>query len=235
MELLQVSHASVSFGGVKALQDVSLSVSKGEIFGLLGPNGAGKTTLFNAIAGVYPLNTGTIKFCDGDITRMPTPERCRRGIARTFQITQPFASLTVEENIMVGASLRSTSLQQMRRVARHCAKLVGLQTKLASLGNELSTGQRKRLELARALATEPTLILLDEITGGVDEGSIGGLVNLVAELRSGGMTIVLIEHNMTILTKLADRVLFMVEGSVLASGEPRTVMADPRIIKLYLG
>jgi branched-chain amino acid transport system ATP-binding protein len=233
--MLQIEGVSISFGGIKALSQVSLNVEEGRIFGLLGPNGAGKTTLFNAIAGVYPVDSGKMRFNGQDITAFSTPQRCRMGIARTFQITQPFAKLTVAENIMVGASLHTSSLRRMREVAGEYAELVGLGAKLNSLGSELSTGQRKRLEMARAMATQPKLLLLDEVTGGVDHASIGGLIELVAKLRADGVTIVLIEHNMDVLTTLSDQVLFMVRGEALATGDAQRVMQDERVVSLYLG
>lgn len=223
------------FGGLVALSGVNLNVRRNEIYGLLGPNGAGKTTLFNIIAGVYQASQGSVIFQDKPINRLRPDQRCRLGIARTFQITQPFGELTVQENVMVGAMTHNNALTAMREEAKDHIEVVGLWAKRNEPAKTLSTGQRKRLELARALATRPTLLLMDEVTGGVDQPSIPGLIDLVSSLRDRGITLVLIEHNMAVMTELADHLTFLSRGSVLCEGKPKDVMQEPAVVELYLG
>ncbi|OJY36812.1 MAG: hypothetical protein BGP06_14115 [Rhizobiales bacterium 65-9] len=234
-DLLDVRGVTCRFGGLVALDNVSLKVVQGEIVGLIGPNGAGKTTLFNVIAGAVRPSAGEIILDGGDIAGLPPHQRSRRGLARTFQITQPFINMTVEENIMVGALRFGGSLAAMRRRVEPILEAVGLKDRRSILAKGLSTGQRKRLELGRALATEPRLLLMDEVTGGVDQPSIPGLLELVLSLRAAGRTIVLIEHNMRVMRGLADRLIFLNRGSLLAEGPPDAVVTDPRVIDIYLG
>ncbi|MBN9062057.1 MAG: ABC transporter ATP-binding protein [Rhizobiales bacterium] len=234
-DLLDVRGVTCRFGGLVALDNVSLKVVQGEIVGLIGPNGAGKTTLFNVIAGAVRPSAGEIILDGGDIAGLPPHQRSRRGLARTFQITQPFINMTVEENIMVGALRFGGSLAAIRRRVEPILEAVGLKDRRSILAKGLSTGQRKRLELGRALATEPRLLLMDEVTGGVDQPSIPGLLELVLSLRAAGRTIVLIEHNMRVMRGLADRLIFLNRGSLLAEGPPDAVVTDPRVIDIYLG
>lgn len=233
--LLAIERVSMRFGGLVALRDVDLEVEEGEIFGLLGPNGAGKTTLFNVISGLYRPTAGRLLFRGREVTRLPPHRRARHGLARTFQITQPFAELTVEENVMVGALSHCNRLAQAREHARDLVGFVGLENKRHALAKELSTGQRKRLELARAMAIRPRLLLMDEVTGGVDQKSIPGLVELALRLRDSGVTIVMVEHNMGVITRLADRMMFLDRGEALLTGTPHEVMGDERVRSLYLG
>ena len=233
--MIETRSVGISFGGIVAVEDISLSVAGGEVFGLLGPNGAGKTTLFNLIAGAAALQSGSILLGGKDVSRLRPDARSRAGIARTFQITRPFADLTIAENIMVGMLQHRAPLPSMRAEAGRLAEQVGLAAKLHSPAKELSTGQRKRLELARALATRPRVLLLDEITGGVDEASIGGLVDLVLLLKGSGMAIIVVEHNVGVMRSVADRVLFMNRGRSVAQGLPDEVMAHADVIELYLG
>ncbi len=233
--LLVLEELSKHFGGVCAADRVNLSVEEGEIVGLIGPNGAGKTTLFNLITGFEEADGGRVIF-DGRVVTGLRPDQLNRiGIARTFQILKPFPRMTVEENVMVGALVRHPRAQEARDKARHCIELVGLDHKMKALGRELSTGQRKRLEMARAMATEPRLLLLDEITGGVDQPSIPGLIQLVMTLRANGVTLLVIEHNMRVIMELVDRVVFLNLGAKLAEGPPREVAAHPEVTRLYLG
>ncbi|MCC7275886.1 MAG: ABC transporter ATP-binding protein [Alphaproteobacteria bacterium] len=234
-EILRVEGLGIRFGGLVAVNDVAFTVRRGEVFGLLGPNGAGKTTLFNLIAGALRPTSGRIWFEGRDVTRLGPDRRSRRGIARTFQITQPFAELTVEENVMAAALVRHRSLAEMRAAAGPFVEMVGLAHKRHALAKELSTGQRKRLELARAMATGPRLLLLDEVTGGVDQASIPGLIDLVARLRAEGMTLILVEHNMRVIMRLSDRMMFLNRGEKLAEGPPDAIAAHPDVVGLYLG
>ena len=233
--ILKTKDLSINFGGLVALDTINLDVSVGEIYGLLGPNGAGKPTLFNLIAGRYLPSNGRVYLNGTDITKHPPHQRVRRGIARTFQIPQPFHELTVEENVMVGAITRFSTLPEMREAVAHLVDQVGLSHKRNELAKRLSTGQRKRLELARALATEPRLLLLDEVTGGVDQPSIPGLIDLIAGLREKNFTILLIEHNTTVMMELSDRMMFLNRGKKLIEGLPNDVANHPEVINLYLG
>lgn len=233
--LLRVEAVTMTFGGIVAIDNLSLEVKQGQILALMGPNGAGKTTTFHVIAGVHKPDRGTIVFEGRDITAMRPDGRCRAGLARTFQITQPFEELSVTENIMVGARPFHSSMAELRRAAEGYADKVGLADKLDVAAKGLSTGQRKRLELARAMATRPRLLLMDEVTGGVDMKSIPGLIELVKTLRADGLTIVLIEHNMKVITELADEAIFMNRGARMVSGTPREVASDPAVVELYLG
>ena len=233
--LLSVEQVSVHFGGFVALDNISFEVQAGEIFGLLGPNGAGKTTLFNTVAGVNRPTLGKVKLDGVDITGMRPNRRCSMGLARTFQITQPFLDLSVEENVMVGLVPKGKSLPEMREQVGEVISNVGLAAKRHAKACELSTGQRKRLELARALATEPCLILLDEVTGGVDHASLGELIELVARLPEQGITVVVVEHNMAMMMKLAHRMMFLNRGQLVVQGDPQTVVSNPEVVNLYLG
>ena len=233
--LLDVRDLTKHYGGVSASYEVTFSLAEGEIFGVIGPNGAGKTTLFNLITGFDQPDHGTIVFGGRDITALRPDQRSRAGIARTFQILKPFPRMTVEENVMVGALPRTRGVAEARERAGHCIELVGLAEKRHALGRELSTGQRKRLEMARAMATRPTLLLLDEVTGGVDQPSIPGLIDLVGSLRDEGVSLLVIEHNMRVIMELADRVMFLNLGRKLAEGPPAEVARHPDVTRLFLG
>jgi branched-chain amino acid transport system ATP-binding protein len=233
--LLDVRGLTKHYGGVSASDDIAFSVADGEIFGVIGPNGAGKTTLFNLITGFEKPDHGTIVFGGRDITALRPDQRNRAGIARTFQILKPFPRMTVEENVMAGALPRTQGVAEARERAGQYIELVGLAEKRHALGRELSTGQRKRLEMARAMATQPTLLLLDEVTGGVDQPSIPGLIDLVGRLRNEGVSIMVIEHNMRVLMELADRVMFLNLGRKLAEGLPTEVVRHPEVTRLFLG
>lgn len=233
--LLEVKNVTKAFGGIVAVNDLSLTVAPGEILALMGPNGAGKTTTFNLIAGTLTPSSGTIIFDGQDISRAKPNARCKAGIARTFQITQPFDELTVVENVMVASMPYHRSMADMRRDARRYVEMVGLAERMDVPAKGLSTGQRKRLEMARAMATRPRLLLLDEVTGGVDQKSIPGLLDLVKMLRKEGQTLVIIEHNMRVINELSDRAVFMNRGKRLASGPPEDVATHPQVVELYLG
>ena len=233
--LLEVRGLTRRFGGVFANRDVSFDVGEGRIVGLIGPNGAGKTTLFNLITGFLAPDSGEVCFDGGAVTGMRPDVLNRLGIARTFQILKPFPRLTVEENVMVGALAHGENLIAARARARHCLELVGIVHKSDDLARNLSTGQRKRLEMARAMATRPRLLMLDEITGGVDQPSIPGLIRLVASLRTGGMTLLVIEHNMRVILELADTIVFLHLGEKLAEGTPAEIAGHPVVVDIYLG
>lgn len=233
--LLEVQGVTRRFGGVFANNDISFDVAAGSIVGLIGPNGAGKTTLFNLISGFFAPDAGRVRFEGRDITGKRPDLLNQRGIARTFQVLRPFPRLTAEENVMVGPIARGESMAAARERAGRCLELVGIGHKAQELARGLSTGQRKRLEMARAMATQPRLLLLDEITGGVDQPSIPGLIALVSRLREEGVTLLVIEHNMRVIMELAEKIVFLHLGAKLAEGPPQEIARHPRVVELYLG
>ncbi|MDF2234754.1 ABC transporter ATP-binding protein [Albimonas sp. CAU 1670] len=233
--LLKVEGLSIAFGGIRAVDDLSFSVAPGRIVALMGPNGAGKTTTFHMIAGVHAPSAGRVIFDGRDITGLRPDKRCRVGLARTFQITQPFDDLSVVENVMVGAMSRHARLSHARDDAARYVEMVGLGERMDVLAKGLSTGQRKRLELARAMATRPKLLLMDEVTGGVDQKSLPGLIDLVLGLRREGLTLIVVEHNMRVINDLADHAIFMNRGVKMAEGPPAEIARHPDVVELYLG
>jgi len=234
--LLDVNAVSKNFKGLRAVQDVSFSVTQGEIFAVIGPNGAGKTTLFNLIAGVFKPDQGAIAFTGARIDGHSPDEICRRGIGRTFQLVRPFPTLTVRDNVMVGSLLRrherAAALVQTEEVLRR----LDLYDKRDVLASALTLPDRKRLEVARALATDPKLLLLDEVMAGLRPTETDRMVRILIELnRTTGLTIVLIEHVMRAVMALAQRVLVLHHGAVIAQDTPAVVVRDPAVVKSYLG
>lgn len=235
MSLLTVAGITKRFGGVTANRDISFEAQPGELIGIIGPNGSGKSTLFEIISGFYHPDAGEVRL-DGDRLTGLSPDRvCRLGVARTFQKLRPFAGLTVVDNVMVGALTRTYDVRHARARARDLLERVGLADKAEAHARTLSTGQRKRLELARALATEPRVLLLDEVTGGVDQRTIPGLVQLVRDLHRDGLTLLVIEHNMRVITAVAQRIVALYLGEKIADGTPDAVTRDRRVVDAYLG
>ena len=235
MSLLSVSGVSKRFGGIVANRGISFDVEPGELVGIIGPNGAGKSTLFEVITGFYLPDEGEVRLDGARLTGLSPDVVCRRGIARTFQKLRPFQGLTVLDNVMVGALTRTTDVRHARERARELVGKVGLAEKAEAHARTLSTGQRKRLELARGLATEPRVLLLDEVTGGVDQRTIPELVRLVRSLHAGGLTLLVIEHNMRVITAVAQRIVALHLGEVIADGPPDQVTRDRRVVEAYLG
>lgn len=233
--LLQVDNVSRRFGGVMANTDVTLEVREGEILGLIGPNGAGKSTMFNLIAGAFPPSSGRILFEGSDITAMSAPARCVAGIARTFQVVRSFETMTVLENVMVGAFARTSSARDARRIAGDVLEETGLAPRGNANARDLTPPEKRRLEVARALATKPKLLLLDEVLTGLTPTEAQRGVELIRQIRSRGVTVVMVEHVMEVVMPLVDRAVVLDLGRVLADGEPGSVVRNPKVISAYLG
>ncbi len=233
--MLEVREVSKSFGGLKAVDRASLDVAPGEIVGLIGPNGAGKTTLFAAIAGFHKPDAGTVSFEGKPVTGLAPHRICAAGMVRTFQITQPFAGISVRENIMVGAYFRTADRRLAAREAEAVAAMVGMKDQLDQRGADLTVAGRKRLELARALATGPRLLLLDEVMAGLNPTEIVEIVGVIKNIRASGVTILLIEHVMQAVTSLAERVYVLNQGRMIAEGTPASIADNEMVIEAYLG
>lgn len=235
VEFLRVERVNRRFGGLVAVNDVSFSQPSGQILGIIGPNGAGKSTLFNMIAGMTRPTTGQIWFEEERIDGMAAERIAQRGLLKTFQTSRPFASMTFLENVATAAFVRTRDKRKAWRIAEEKLSLTGLAEHRCSPARGASTGQRKRLEIARLLAAAPRQILLDEPFGGVDIAAIEGLIALLRSIRDAGVTILVIEHNLGAVTRLADRLIAMNLGAIIAEGAPDAVTSDPRVVKAYLG
>ncbi len=233
--LLSVEAVSRRFGGLLAVDAASLSAQTGCITALIGPNGAGKTTLFSLISGFLKPSAGTVRYAGEDVTGEPPHRLARRGIARTFQIVQPFAGLSVRDNILVGAHLRHADRAAAIERAEQVGRDLGLGDMLARPAQALTVAGRKRLELARALATEPRLLLLDEVLAGLNPSEIRDIVPVIRALSKGGIAVLMIEHVMQAVMSLAEHVFVLAEGRIVAQGSPAEVVADPIVIEAYLG
>jgi len=233
--LLRVERVFKRFGGLLAVDDVSLAVEAGRITALIGPNGAGKTTLFSIISGFLPPSEGRIFHRGADITGMPPHLVARRGIVRTFQIVQPFAGLTVHENIAIGAHLSRRSRADALDAAAEVASTVGLGDLLGRPIASLTVAGRKRLEVARALAAEPELLLLDEVLAGLNPAEVATMVPIIRGIADSGVTILMIEHVMQAVMSLAGHVFVLAEGRIIAEGAPQVVVDNPRVVEAYLG
>jgi branched-chain amino acid transport system ATP-binding protein len=234
--MLELAGLSRRFGALKVIDGLDLTVAEGDILGVLGPNGAGKTTLFNLVLGVLPPDAGRISFQGRDITRRRPWDRCRSGIGRTYQTPRPFAKMTVYENVLVAAVHGGrSSIHRSREWARHVVELTGLGRRLETLAGDLSLLDLKRLELAKALACKPKLLLLDEIAGGLTDAECDQLLDIIRGARQNGATIVWIEHVIHALRRIATRLAVLHGGRIIAADTPAVVLADPRVREVYLG
>ncbi|MDG7007836.1 MAG: ABC transporter ATP-binding protein [Nitrososphaerota archaeon] len=235
MSILKVDAVTKKFGGLVAVDGVSLEVDKKDILGVIGPNGSGKTTLFNLISGFYPLNSGKIILEDTNITGWPPYRVTKAGIARTFQNTRPFLNLTIRDNVMVGALLVRSNMEGAAEIAGEVLEEVGLKEKAERLAKDTSIQDRKRLEVARALSMSPKVLLLDEPMAGLTEGEIGDFLLLIRKVRERGVSIVLIEHIVKAVQQVADRMAVLDYGKKICEGAPAEVVRNQDVLKAYLG
>ncbi|MEA2856822.1 MAG: branched-chain amino acid transport system ATP-binding protein [Methylobacteriaceae bacterium] len=233
--LLETEALTVRFGGILANAEISIGVNEGEILGLIGPNGAGKSTLFNLVAGTYRPTSGRIRFEGRDITRLPPALRCKLGIARTFQVVKSFETMSVLENVVVGALVRFASTRTAREEAYRVLDVTGLTRRAEANARDLTPPEKRRLEVARALATQPKLLLLDEVLTGLTPAEAQKGVELVRKIRELGVTVVMVEHVMEVVMPLVDRAIVLDLGRVLVEGAPQAIVRDPKVIKAYLG
>ena len=235
MAILEVYSLSKRFGGLTAVSDLSFSLNESEIVGLIGPNGAGKTTVFNMIAGFYKPDNGRVVFQDKDVTGLRPYEICRRGIARTFQVTKPFLDSTVLDNVMVGGFLQARNATEARNIAWKALETLEFSDRADAIGHEINVPDRKRLELARALATGAKLLLLDEPMAGLTPSEKGHIIDLLRKINEEGFSLVVVEHDMKVVMSLCPRIILMDRAVKLVEGTPEEVCSDPKAITAYLG
>ena len=235
MAILEVRHVSKFFGGLAANSDVSFEVAEGEIVGLIGPNGAGKTTLFNCITGFYPPSRGEILFDGRSMNGLHPDKVCKLGMARTWQKVRPLTNLSVLDNVVVGALCRTNSVHEARKAAQEQLRLVRMEEKADLLAGALPIGERKKLEVARVLATRPKLLLLDEVMGGLNASESDEIIELILEIRKDGVTEMVIEHDMKAIMRLSDRIVVLNSGEKLAEGAPADIVRNPQVVEAYLG
>jgi len=235
MSLLEINNVTKKFSGLIAVNDVSMTVETGQIVGVIGPNGAGKTTLFNCIAGALPPSSGSIVFDGKEIARKKPYEICQLGVTRTFQVVKPFASKTVLYNTMVGAFAQTSHLHEAEEKAIEILKFLDLDHKKHVISKSLTLPERKKLELARALATKPKLLLLDEVMAGLRPGEVTEMLPTIRKINETGVTIVIVEHIMQAIMNLSEKIYVISFGKKIAEGDPQDVVADEEVIKAYLG
>ena len=235
MPLLEYRKVGKSFGGLRAINDVSFQVTAGEIVGLIGPNGAGKTTLFALASGFLDPTDGEVHFDGRRTSGLGAPSLCAAGLSRTFQIVRPFGEMTVQDNVMVGAFLHHRARSEAQDIAQAVLKRVGLGSRGSDIARTLTLSGRKRLEVAKALATQPKLLLLDEVMAGLTAVETAEMLELIQGLRADGISILIIEHNMQAVMKLSDRIVVIHHGEKISEGIPTAVASDPKVISAYLG
>ena len=235
MAILEIRHVSKFFGGLAANSDVSFDVGEAEIVGLIGPNGAGKTTLFNCIVGYYPPSKGEVVFDGRRMNGLQPDKICKLGMARTWQKVRPLTNLSVLDNVVVGALRRTNSVKEARERANEQLRVVGLDKQSSLSAGALPIGERKKLEVARVLATRPKMLLLDEVMGGLNPAESEEIIQLILAIRTKGITQMVIEHDMKAIMRLSDRIVVLNSGEKLAEGAPKEIVENPQVIEAYLG
>jgi len=234
--MLKVENVTKRFGGIIAVDDVSFTLERNKILGLVGPNGSGKTTLFNCISGLYPATAGRILLNDRDITGFKPHRICKLGIGRTFQLVKPFHSLTALENVILGLKFgHPKRINNIPKEAHSLLDFVGLSRKAATISGQLILAERKKLEIARALATKPSVLLLDEVASGLTESETQEIISLIRKINQSGLTILIVEHVMPVVMSLSERIVVLSEGKKIAEGSPDLIAADHKVIDVYLG
>lgn len=233
--VLKADNVKVQYGGLVAVNDVSLSLARGQVLGLIGPNGAGKSTLFNAITGFAPVASGSVSFLGADVTRLPPYVRTRSGMGRTFQTERPYEDMTVLENVLVAAFLKHPKRKDAERAALASLEKVGLLDRAHQLSSDLNLARLRRLELAKALALDPTVLFLDEIMAGLNPPALKEMIAFLRSLTATGMSIVMVEHIMEAIIQLADHVIVLASGNKIAEGSATDVINDAKVIEAYLG
>jgi branched-chain amino acid transport system ATP-binding protein len=235
MSLLEIREVSKRFGGLAALTGVSYSVNKGEILGLIGPNGAGKTTLFNVVNGFYPPSKGEVLFKGERISHLQPYQICKFGIGRTFQVVRPLQRMTVLDNVIASAFLRAKNKEEAKEMALEALRFTGLYEDKDLISKGLPLGKRKKLEITRALATKPEMLLLDESFAGLNPSEQNELIDIIRQIRANGITIMIIEHHMKVIMALSDRIVVLNYGQKIAEGTPKEIGSNPLVIEAYLG
>lgn len=233
--MLELKHVSKNFKGLKAVSDVSAVMKEGEILGLIGPNGAGKTTLFNLISGFDHASEGTVIFEGTDVTQMNPDAICKLGMGRTFQITKPFTDLTVLDTVTIGSLNRMDSVAEAKEHAKTIVEMVGLENNMFTLGAKLNVSQRKRVELARALATQPKLLLLDEVVAGLNPTEVNEMIALLRKISDSGISIIIVEHIIKVLTTLCDRIIVLHHGELIVEEKADNILNNEKFVEVYLG
>jgi branched-chain amino acid transport system ATP-binding protein len=235
MSFVEIRKVSMFFGGLAAIEDVSFTITKGDILGLIGPNGAGKTTMFNVVNGFYKPSRGDVFFKGEKISGLKPHQICRLGLARTFQVVKPLQRMSVFDNVIASAFLRAQDKTQAQETAREVLEFTGLYHDRDAISRGLPLGKRKRLEIARALATQPELLLLDESFAGLNPSELDESIEIIRKIKARGITIMIIEHHMKVIMALSDRIVVLNYGEKIAEGTPQEIQSNPQVVEAYLG